>query len=89
MITLKFCTRWPFFWVQKNSEISFMIYHGKKIRLATSPLHEFLSERSELFWPRCGQGSDEVTRGRPAPHLIGRRTFLKVLGIQLYTTICA
>ena len=27
-------------------------------------LHEFLSERSELFRPRSGQASDEVTRGR-------------------------
>ena len=33
-------------------------------RLATSGPHEFLSERRELFRPRNGQASDEVTRGR-------------------------
>ena len=29
--------------------------------------HEFVSEQSELFWPRSSQARDEVTRG-PAPY---------------------
>ena len=35
-------------------------YHGIEF-------HEFVSERSELFWPRSSQARDEVTRG-PVPY---------------------
>ena len=51
------------------------------IRLATS---RPLGERSEpCLAAKRPTASDEVARGRPAPHEIRRRTFLKV-----YSAIC-
>ena len=55
--------------------------HPSAIRLATS---RPLGERSEpCLAAKRPTASDEVARGRPAPHEIRRRTFLKV-----YSAIC-
>ena len=99
------CRWWRYYWVYLSSDHLFQVYYKVRQVLLQSATAFFITKCDGLLLQSATafllqSATSVITKcdryykvrrllQSATAHAIGRRTFLKVLGIPLYTTICA